>query len=175
MEEQLLESKKQKVVKHAIFLPVCVAFILWVLWLFVLARDENEILKGYYQVEITGVEAASSGFFLPGGGGAQPEAATSPRFNITAHVINRHRKEQVFLESWNADVSYAGIPLGSGTFPEICLEKMAETEVTVTTSTELVGLSSMPRFVVALDHSRWKVLSSRLTWRLFTRYDVLIA
>ena len=71
MEEQLLESKKQKVVKHAIFLPVCVAFILWVLWLFVLARDENEILKGYYQVEITGVEAAS-GFFLPGGGGDLP-------------------------------------------------------------------------------------------------------
>ncbi|CAO2204172.1 unnamed protein product [Urochloa humidicola] len=133
---ELLESQTQKVKKLVLIVSACLAVILWALWGYGPIRDQIEYSEGYHQVEITGFEA-SAGF-----PGAQPEPSAPPRFNITARVVNRYRNEQLFLQSWMADVSYAGIPLGSGSFPEICLEKMAEKEVTVTTSTELVGLDA---------------------------------
>ncbi|CAL4955460.1 unnamed protein product [Urochloa decumbens] len=136
-----LESKTQEIVAHAISLSIFLAVILWAVWTTcVNMRDDTEFSKGYYQVEITGVEAPA------GFPAAQPEAASSPpRFNITARVVNRHKNEQLLLQSWVVDVSYAGIPLGTGSLPEICLEKMAEKEVTVTTSTELIGLDAEVR------------------------------
>ncbi|CAO2165725.1 unnamed protein product [Urochloa humidicola] len=137
---ELLESKTEKIVTHAISLSIFLAVILWALWTTcVKIRDDTEFSKGYYHVEITGVEAPA------GFPGEQPEASSPPRFNITARVVDRYRNEQLSLQSWVADVSYAGIPLGSVSFPEICLEKMAEKETTVTTSTELIGLDAEVR------------------------------
>ncbi|CAL4955456.1 unnamed protein product [Urochloa decumbens] len=133
---ELLESRTRKAQKLAIIVCACLAVILWALFWYGPIRDEIEFSEGYYQVEIIGFEA-SAGF-----PSAQPDASSPPRFNITARVVNRHRNEQLLLQSWVADVSYAGIPLGTGSFPEICLEKMTEKEVTVTTSTELVGLDA---------------------------------
>ncbi|KAL6614839.1 hypothetical protein ACP70R_037109 [Stipagrostis hirtigluma subsp. patula] len=127
-------AKMEHKVEHAIAFSIYLAVFLWAFWTAYLdGLDDTEFSKGYYQVEITGVEASGSGFL-----GAQPDA-TSPQFNVTARVVNGHKNEQVTLQSWEADISYAGTPLGMGYFPEVCLEKMAEKTVTATMSNELVG------------------------------------
>lgn len=134
---ELLESKTEKVVTHAISC-VFLAVILCATWVTcVQIHDDTEFYKGYYQVEITSVKAAN---IFPS---AQPEAP--PRFNITARVVNHHSNARLSLQLWEADVSYAGVPLGAASFPETCLEEMTQKEVTVTTSTELVGLDAEVR------------------------------
>lgn len=160
---ELLETKTEKVVTHAtncVFLAVilCAA---WVTCVQIL--DDTEFYKGFYQVEITGVKASS---IFPS---AEPEAeVVPPRFNITARVVNHHRSA-LSLQLWEADVSYAGIPLGAASFPEITLEEMAHKEVTVTASTELVGLDAEVRRRAELQSQGGLQLQIDMTLRSVVR------
>ncbi|KAL6615681.1 hypothetical protein ACP70R_037951 [Stipagrostis hirtigluma subsp. patula] len=89
---------------------------------------------GHYQVEVTGVE--------PWGFLSTTPAPSSPRFDLTARVVNRYWNTTVCLQNWHADVWYAGTPLGKAYFPDTCVEKMADTSVKSSASlVELMGLT----------------------------------
>lgn len=102
---------------------------------YVVAYRTMEDALGYYEVEVTGVQA-SADFLSP-----REATTTVPRFNLTARVTNRYRDTKICLRGWQADLWYAGTPLGKAYFPDTCLAKMADTSVKASTSrVEMTGL-----------------------------------
>lgn len=122
------------------FALCCFILLAWVCCchaVYVVAYSTMEDALGYYEVEVTGVEASD---FLTG-----PRDTTTPapppRFHLAARVMNRHWDTKICLQDWQADLWYAGTPLGKAYFPDTCLEKMADASVKASTSRiELIGL-----------------------------------